>query len=71
MEGSEPEGMMSYRTEEEFLLVCGGQGLSRGAGGGQWLEAWNKALPSTSDARPEVNDHLQRVVFDTPSNFPC
>ena len=29
------------------------------------------ALPSTSDARPEVNDHLQRVVFDTPSNFPC
>ena len=28
-------------------------------------------LPATSDARPEVNDHLQRVVFDTPSNFPC
>ena len=29
------------------------------------------ALASTSDARPGVNDHLRRVVFDTPSNFPC
>ena len=27
-------------------------------------------LPSTSDARPGVNDHLQHVVFYTPSNFP-
>ena len=30
MEGSGPEGMMSYRTEEEFLLVCGGQGALYG-----------------------------------------
>ena len=27
-------------------------------------------LPSTSDARPGVDDHLQLVVFDTPINFP-
>ena len=44
-------------------------GESRSSLGGISVES--RALPSTSDARPEVNDHLQRVVFDTPSNFPC
>ena len=35
MEGSGPEGMMFYRTEEEFLLVCGGS-LRGPEGGSDW-----------------------------------
>ena len=58
----QPQRAVRNATEDE--------GCQRGPGGvtQNTKNAW--ALPSTSAARPGVNDHLQHVFFYTPSNFP-